>query len=97
LADGQKSAELKKAEGFLELVLRNPDQALAEDPCLSVGDLLIALESLGTPTFFTLNSAESQHLCRALDQTLIVQPIDPTKEQIVCLSTDEKWPAFGKK
>jgi hypothetical protein len=62
-----------------------------------VGDLLIALESVGVPTFHTLNSTESQHLSRALGQTLIVCPIDPLKPEVVCDKDDAEWPSFGKK
>jgi hypothetical protein len=92
----QKSAELRNTEQFLERLARQPGQARQEDPCVTVGDLLIALESVGVPNFFTLNGAESQHLCRALGQTLIVRPIDPLKPEIVCPRNDPQWPAFGK-
>jgi hypothetical protein len=32
------------------------------DPCLTVGDLLIALESEKIPVFYTINAKESQYL-----------------------------------
>jgi hypothetical protein len=95
LAADKKSAELQNAERFLNGLSTNWDRAQREDPCLTVGDLLIALESAGIPFFYTLNSRESQHLCRALDQTLIVRPIDPTKDDVVCRKDDPEWPAFG--
>ena len=96
LPANQKSAEITNAERFLEQMLKKPDQAAKEDPCLKVGDLLLALESVGITNFYTLNSAESQHLCRALDQTLIVRPIDPTQVDVVCAKEDQQWPVFGK-
>ena len=95
LSAEQKSSELSNAERFLERLFDRPNQANQDDPCLSVGDLLIALESVDEPNFFTVNSKESQHLCRALGQTLVVRPIDPTKPDVVCASQDPQWPAFG--
>jgi hypothetical protein len=91
----KKSSEIKNAERFLDRLEKNPEKAKHDDPCLTVGDLLIALESAGIPTFYTLNSRESQHLCRALDQTLIVRPLDPTKPEVVCRRDDPEWPEFG--
>lgn len=91
-----KSTELKHTEQFLERLAKQPSQARQDDPCLTVGDLLIALESEGVANFFTLNGVESQHLCRVLGQTLIVQPIDPLKAEIVCFKNDLQWPVFGK-
>lgn len=95
IPDAGKSSEIKNAERFLDRLVKNPDKARNDDPCLTVGDLMIALESAGIAIFYTLNSKESQHLCRALDQTLIVRPIDPTKAEVVCLTDDPNWPAFG--
>jgi hypothetical protein len=87
----EKSAELKNAEAFLGQLANNPERAPAEDPCLKVGDLLIALESVGIEDFYTLNSAESQHLCRALAQTLIVCPIDPRQPEGVYDKNAKEW------
>jgi hypothetical protein len=95
IPDAKKSAEIKNAEHFLDRLMKNPDKVRNEDPCLTVGDLVIALESVGIPIFYTLNSKESQHLCRALDQTLIVRAIDPTKPEVVCRKDDPEWPVFG--
>lgn len=91
----KKSAEIKSAERFLSQLQKKPGKAREDDPCLTVGDLLIALESAGVPIFYTLNSKESQHLCRALSQTLIIRPIDPTKQEVVCRSDEPEWPEFG--
>src|SRR5262249_59387988 len=95
IPDAKKSSEIKNAERFLERLVKKPDKARNDDPCLTVGDLVIALESAGVSIFYTLNSKESQHLCRALDQTLIVRPIDPTNPEIICSKNDPNWPAFG--
>ena len=91
-----KSQEIKNTQDFLRRLTKSPGSARQDDPCLTVGDLLIALESVGVPNFFTLNSAESQHFCRILEQTLIVQPIDPLKPEVVCHKEDKQWPKFGK-
>jgi hypothetical protein len=95
LPDPKKSTELKNAEKFLERLTKRPDQVNKEDPCLTVGDVFIALESAGISHFLTLNGIESQHLCRALGQSLIVRPVDPTKPDVICASGDPQWPAFG--
>ena len=63
---------------------------ISRDPCLTVGDLMIALESVGIPTFYTLNGAESLFFCLALRQVLVVRPIDPAKEDIVWKFDDEE-------
>jgi hypothetical protein len=67
-----------------------------ENPCTVAGDLLIALESAGIPVFYTLNSQESQYLCRPMQQTLIVLRPDPTKPEVVCESSEATWPKFQK-
>lgn len=95
LPEEKKSAELCKAEKFLEHMTISPSPLNQHDPCLTLGDLFIALESAGVSHFFTLNSIESQHLCRALDQSLIVRPIDPSKPEVVCAAENPSWPAFG--
>ncbi len=95
LPPDRKSTELKNAENFLERLAKNPQKVSEHDPCLTVGDLLIALESFGISHFFTLNSIESQHFCRVLGQSLIVRPIDPLKPEIVCPADSPQWPEFG--
>lgn len=93
IPDGHKSKEIQETERFLEKIANSSDPQ-QHDPCLTVGDLLIALESIGESNFFTLNSKESQHLCRALGQTLIVRPPDPAKADIVCHRDSPDWPSF---
>jgi hypothetical protein len=90
----RKSAELQKTETFLEKVLGKADAVKEMEPCLKAGDLIIAMESADIPVFYTLNSKESQHLCRALKQTLVVRPKNPEREDVVCLNTDDTWPDF---
>jgi len=94
IPDAKKSSELQKAENFIGKILENADGAAEMEPCLTVGDLMIALESAGVPVFYTLNSNESQHLCRALKQTLVVRPKNPEHEDLVCLDTDGVWREF---
>lgn len=93
----KKSPEILKTEKFLAKITDEPAKVANEDPCLTVGDLLIAMESAAVSHFFTLNSAESQHFCRVLEQTMIVRPIDPTNPEIICRAEDDTWPEFGKK
>lgn len=93
--DNDKSEEIKRAEAFLKKI-NEGEMSSDENPCLRFGDLMIALESIGVSHFFTLNGTESQHLCRPLDQTLIVQPVDPLKCETVCGSREPVWPKFGR-
>ena len=90
----KKSAELQATESFIEKTLDEGFEAKELNPCLTVGDLLIALESAAVSDFYTLNSKESQHLCRALRQSLIVRPKNPAHEDVVCQATDETWREF---
>jgi hypothetical protein len=96
LQPDKKSLEIKNAEEFLQKIRQGSDQAQGCDPCLTVGDLLIALESAGISHFLTLNGVESQHYCRVLEQTLIVHPVNPMKAEIVCLAESSQWPEFGQ-
>ncbi|MBM4019712.1 MAG: hypothetical protein FJ288_15560 [Planctomycetes bacterium] len=79
LSPKDKSIELRQAEEFIESVLADAQCARRLNPCSLVGDLLIALESAGIPVFYTMNRAESQYLCRALGQELVVRPRNPEK------------------
>jgi len=78
-----KTKELQKAEAFIESILQNPDSASLRDPCLEVGDLIIALESADIPVFYTLNFKESKPLCRVLGQRLIVGNKNPNRAEEV--------------
>ncbi len=98
LPTDKRSRELAEAEAFLAAVEPDPNVATANNPCLKVGDLIIALESaaVGATNFYTMNGKESQHLCKPLDQTLIVRRPDPREGDIVCSRDDAtNWPDFG--
>ena len=86
--------ELESACEFIRKFIDCPTDVQSLDPCKTVGDLLIALESLSVPVFYTLNGKESQHLCKVLGQTLIVKPTNPANEEVVCDSSNESWPRF---
>jgi hypothetical protein len=94
LPEERKTAEIRNSEMFLGDILIDPTVATSKDPCLKFGDLIIALESIGMPTFYTLNGKESQFFCPVLGQELIVRPIDPLKEDVVCRPDDANRPEF---
>ena len=92
--NSMKTKEILQSEAFLERILIDPSIAQSQNPCLTVGDLLIAIESSGIPTFYTLESGENpQFFCDALGQELIVRPIDPLKDDIICRFDHENRPA----
>ena len=72
-----KTIELEKAYEFLKKFIANPDTTPQMDPCLSVGDLLIALESHTVPDFYTKDKKESPFFCKVLKQNLIIRPNNP--------------------
>jgi hypothetical protein len=78
-----KSEEIKRAEAFLRDVLANPANTPSKEPCLTVGDALLALESAGVETVYTMNAKESQHFCRALSQTMIIRKPNPETDDLV--------------
>lgn len=88
----EKSKELQQSEKFIEEILLNLQTSISNEPCYKHGDLMIALESIGVTNFYTMNSAESQHLCRALSQNLYVRPNNDEKEDVVCLNSEATWP-----
>lgn len=94
LPEEDVTIELDRAINFGKAFLDSPERMREHDPCKTVGDLLIALESSGIPVFYTMNGKESQHLCRALDQSLVVRPSNPSKSDIECPSHDAAWPKF---
>ena len=91
LPERGKTEELKKAEQFITAYFENPNESERLDPCTTVGDLLIAAESVGVPTFYTMNWKESEHLCRALDQNLVVSFPNPDRDDVVCRADEEDW------
>lgn len=75
-ADG-KATELGKIELFLSRVMDRLEDPRGLNPCLTVGDLLIALESKSIPDFYTMNWKESQFLCRWIGQNLVLRKVNP--------------------
>ncbi|HXJ62003.1 MAG TPA: hypothetical protein VNU68_35645 [Verrucomicrobiae bacterium] len=67
----QKSDEILRIEVAITELLSPSVNVEDRELCKKAGDLLIALESSGIPTFYTQNIKESQHLCPALGQTLL--------------------------
>jgi len=88
-----KSQELADAQSFLEKLTADTSSATDDNPCLEIGDLVIALEAaaIGTHTFYTTNWEESRHLCKALEQTLVIRPVDGFKDDAVYSSGDSEW------
>jgi hypothetical protein len=94
ISAGELTDELARAAEFIRSFLDSSTRIRNRDPCKTVGDLLIALESVGVPTFYTMNGKESQHLCRALEQDLVVRPANSSKSDIECRSDEAQWPLF---
>ncbi len=94
LDSNEKSDELQRAEAFIALYFNKPEDALRDEPCLRVGDLMIAIESAQIPAFYTMNGKESQHLCRPLGQELVVRPRYHVHADKVCPAKAESWPRF---
>jgi hypothetical protein len=88
------TGELSNAVAFIRAFLDDPNGIRGRDPCKTVGDLLIALESAGIPTFYTMNGKESQHLCRVVNQSMVVCPANPMKDDVQCDAGNADWPAF---
>jgi hypothetical protein len=78
-----RSEELKRILQFIVVATEDPASIRKFDPCLTVGDLLIAIESKNIKTFYTLNEKESRTICKSLKQRLIIRPRNYTKEDIV--------------
>ena len=94
LPASRMTRELEKARDFLDKILnQNGMQDIySEDPCSKVGDLLIALESQGVPSFYTMNFKESQAFCDHLGQNLSIRPNYPANDERTYLAADKPWP-----
>ena len=90
LSPAEKSQEICKSEDFLN---DKAGDAKSKNPCLTVGDLVIAIESQGIPVMYTMNGKESQHFCQALGQEMIIRKPNADHEDIVCNVGDE-WERF---
>lgn len=88
----KKTAEIENAEEQLTQWLGSTTDPASNNPCLTVGDLIIALESDGIPAFYTRNAKESQFLCRAQEQTMIVQRDEADEVQLA--ADRNSWPAY---
>ena len=66
--------ELRKIGAFIDDLPPGATGVESKDPCKTVGDLLIAIESKSVRTFYTINRKESEVLCRCLGQELIFRP-----------------------
>jgi len=77
IPESQQTKEIKESVTFLNEYVQEKIDIREKDPCLTVGDLLIALESNYIPNFYTMNYQESQYFCKALKQNLIVRPNNP--------------------
>jgi hypothetical protein len=93
-SDENKSTEIKNTQAFLDDIAEHPAIAVSKDPCLKVGDLMIALESVGIPAFYTLNEKESQFFCAALRQKMTVRPFNPAEEDTTFHFDDENRQRF---
>lgn len=87
-----KTSEISKAEKTLNDWLSDGKLPSTTNPCLTVGDMLIALESLGIPAFYTQNAKESQHFCCVQEQTMIVHR--ETGDETRLASARKSWPAY---
>ncbi len=88
-----KTAEIQKAEATLDRWLLAGNLPDSDNPCLTVGDLVIALESDGIPAFYTQNARESQFFCNAQEQTMIVQREDG--DEVRFAADRAHWPAYS--
>ena len=86
-----KTKELENACDFLQNFIVNTDIVHQKDPCLSVGDLLIALESYSIPNFYTMNYKESKVFCDILDQNLIIRPNNPNSSETTYSNNSKPW------
>ena len=84
LSSDEKTDELRVAENLIRQYFTDPAGVVQLEPCLRAGDLVIALESIPVPVVYTMNARESRHLCRALDQQLVVRPRNPDHDDLVC-------------
>ena len=94
LPASRMTKELESAREFLDRVLNKNGIATvnSEEPCLKVGDLLLALESKAIPNFYTMNYRESQAYCDLHGQELAIRPNDPRQNETVYSQGAKPWP-----
>jgi hypothetical protein len=89
--NGGKTKQLQNAEEFIARFFAGGREVESENPCLTVGDLLIALESAECATMYTMNVSDSRHLARVLRQSLIYLPPNSDNPEVTCLSSEDDW------
>jgi hypothetical protein len=88
-----KLTELGQIESFLVKLTKGKEDPFGMNPCLTVGDLLIALESRRIPDFYTMNWNESRFLCRWMEQNLVLRRVFPKHDDLKYLYEHADWPA----
>jgi hypothetical protein len=93
----QLTTELVRSRDFLERVVEHGGVDIeAANPCTSVGDLLLAIESAGIGDFYTMNWRESRFFCAVLDQDVAVRPNNPAEPEREYRRNERPWPAPGR-
>jgi len=88
---GEFTKEMEAIHNFLESTNDNYEISPTFNPCLTIGDLLIALESKDVKEFYTLNYKESRFFCDFFNQTLIVSSPNPEYDDKVYRPEDRPW------
>ncbi len=92
----KKTDELTEMGNFIRVFLKDGSASIDKsEPCLKVGDLLIAFESEGFQNFFTKNYKESQVLCDFTGQNLLIRPNNPATKHIFCEADAKPWEIPG--
>jgi hypothetical protein len=87
------SNELRTAREVLRRAISSDFQDFArENPCTTVGDLLVALDSDDIPNMYTMNYRESQAYCDFLEQNLSRRPNNPAEPDVEHLASEKPWP-----
>jgi hypothetical protein len=87
----QRTEEINSSREFLRKIIEDTANATSLEPCMSVGDLLIALESDNFENFYTKNYKESIFFCDFFGQNLIYRPNNPSKRDVTCASSMKPW------
>ncbi len=94
LSPTRMTTELQASRDFLDRVVNGDalQKIHTEEPCLTVGDLLIAIESAEIPNFYTMNYRESQAFCDFFEQNLAVRPNNPERDELSYDTSAKPWP-----
>lgn len=90
----RKSEQIQRTEAALAQIAGGGTGVRDMQPCLKLGDLVIAMESADVPVFFTMNGKESQYLARSLGQDLVVRAPNWNRANAHCLASSKEWPEF---